>query len=187
VCLTRLVALFITLLQYYFHHGTIPYHDTLSSILFTFIIESYHWMYYLVSFNTLLIINIISNILLPMTRPLAFFLLDFDRGPASRQVTRQSKSCTSGIIASFDVRLLILTCYCCYPWWAQFFSRSTHWHLSLLKAQLELETMIALPTDWIISRALLWPPDGPLLKILLFSFLLLSQVYIIILCIFKSI
>ena len=181
-----MATLFLAILQHCLQYGYVPYTDVLLSTTLHLFIEFRDWAYYLVSFMILLFIQVISRIVSPLKHPLAFLLLDYDRGPASRRGTRLSRSCTSSLILAFDVRLMVLTCYCCYPWWTHFLSSSAKWYVSLYASQDKLEDIILFPTTWFTPRATIWPPDGIVLNAILFGLLIVSQIYIIGSCIYGS-
>jgi hypothetical protein len=114
------------------------------------------------------------------------FIMNFDRGPGSRQAIRSSLHCQSEVLLAFDVRLMILSCYCCYPWWAQLFSQATLWYISLTLAQAIIDDIIESPSKRFLVNGIIWPPDGIILRLVLFGFVLLSQGYIIMHCIYHS-
>jgi hypothetical protein len=119
-------------------------------------------------------------------QPFSVYWMDYNRGYGSRQSRRNSSRCNSAIIQAFDIKLLVLSCYCCYSHWARLFSTSILWYISCLRAVDLLESTIELPNRWLLDHALIWPPDGPLLRMLLFAFMIISQLYVIYLCIHGS-
>ena len=118
--------------------------------------------------------------------PFCCFWMDYNHGFGSRSTRRRCERCQSEIIRVFDVRLLILSCYCCYPHWTMFFSSSALWNVSWFRAKDRLESLLVKPSQFILDYALRWPPDGPCLRLVLFFFMLLAQFYVIGLCLFGS-
>jgi hypothetical protein len=186
VIIVRLAYIFFALFKFYVTTGTIPYFDYGIAFITTISLDIATWLSYLTGFIALFTLRLLSSSLSRALDPFALLWMDYDRGPGSRSARRRSSRCQSEVILIFDSRLMILSHYCCFQHWTRLLSSSALWYTSRLRASTILEHHLAQPSQRLMCHVLRWPPDGPCLHIVLFSFMILSQIYIIGLCIFGS-
>jgi hypothetical protein len=162
-----MAQILLALFKFYVMHGQVPYFDTVSLTLCNFALEIFRWLIYFSVFTALLSYRYFGkglSLFLPWTAPL---WMDFDQG----QIMLKTSQC----FQAYDVRLMVLSCYCIYPWWSPFFGGSTAmWMVSYFKAIHFGDEMIFYPSHWIIENAILWPPDGILLQCLMFVFCIMA-------------
>ena len=188
LCFIRMVKLAFALLTYYASTGTLPYLDSSLSLIFGLVPQLLTWLLYSCGYTLLLIFTILSHIMSTLIPFSVYFFMDYDRGPATRKTLRLIQQHHDPcIISAFDTRLMILTGYCIYPWWTCFLSTPAIWYASLLKAYDKLEWQVSLPCAWLSKRIVKWPPDGIILRIILFSFLIIAQLAVISKCIYNCI
>ena len=111
--------------------------------------------------------------------------MDYARD-GSRKAKRSVTINKTSILEVFDERLMILSCYMCHSWCTPFLTRTTRWFVSLNKAKDTIKDYIVFPSNWILDRALKWPPDGIILRIVLFFLMILANLVIFIRCIHGS-
>ena len=182
MCFIRLAYFILALFRFYVTTGTIPYFDRISNISIKLAGEVLMWSTYWVCFIFLLLLKISSIILSPALRTFAPYIMQYNKGLGSRTSRRSTTRCKSPIILVFDVRLVVFLGYCYYPWWTPFLLKSGHWYRSLIQVFDTIEDYVVLPSNWFLCHAMTWPPDGILLRIVFFVFLLLSQFVIIAQC-----
>ena len=186
VIVVRLAYILFALFKFYATTGTIPYFDYATASITNVLMDLVIWSFYLAGFLALLTLRLLSSILSCAFVPFAVFWMVYDCGPGSRSAHCRRGHCQSEVVLVFDVRLMILSCYCCFQHWTMLLSSSALWHASRLHAGDILEYHVAQPSQCIMCHALLWPPDGPCLHVVLFMFMIMAQLYIIGFCIFGS-
>jgi hypothetical protein len=173
----RMAHIFFALFRHYITTGTIPFHDTLSQTIFYILQDFSSWIYYIIGYISLYLVRHTTSLLKPLITFVTPFWIDFDHGP-TRQALRASTHCHSKIILCFDHRLLILSEYCTYPWWTPFFSSPAKWFASIFRTLDSNEFHLQQPSKWIMHWAMLWPPDGPILRIFILIFLILTHFFL---------
>ena len=175
------------LLRIFCTTGTIPYLGMSVSVVLGLLHELGEWKCYLVSFAVQFILQLSGSMISPFLPYLALFQLDFDRGP-TRQVQRLQHLHGTFAFDAYDVRYMILTCYCLHQHFAAFFSALNKWYCSWFDAIKDFEILLELPSCWMYRHStLLWPPDGPILHLVLLTFLILSHFYVFARCFLQGI
>ena len=152
LCVIRLVKITFALLHFYFTTGTVPYQDLFLTTLYNITLETVLWSSYILSYFIIFTSTYLSRIASVLTKPLALFAMDYDRGPTCRQALRRTRNVEHDIVFAFDVRYMVLTCYCCYPWWNVFLTSSAYWYASFFKSIDNVESKICAPSSWLVKR-----------------------------------
>jgi hypothetical protein len=184
MCLIGMVKITFALFQFYATTGTVPYLDGSLKFIFDILIGSLHWFIYLSSYTIILLSTTATHLVSSLTPATSLFFMDYNRRPASRKTLRKTKQLESQIIVSFDIRFMVLTAFCCYPWWSIFLTTSVAWQSSYFRAIDLVDNQIATPTTWLLDNFIKWPPDGVLLRVLFFAVLIFVQLAVIFRCLY---
>jgi len=200
VALIRLAQIAFALLDFWFTTGTCPYLESIQSLIVVFLYqEVFGWWKYFVSYCSISLVGLLSTVIASWMPLLAHFWIGYDPGDCkfawmipslpSHYWDPHNINCFSPAMCShqnlefrqYDVRFLLLSSYCLYPWFNYLSSGSTACYYVMNTKALNLGySKLYQPTNFLLDYLKLRPPDGFILGIILFLFMLMAHLWIII-------
>ena len=175
-----MAQIIIALLLFTARTGELPYFDIVQDTVIHFCTQMFLWICYFGSFSGLMFLNGSTTILEPIVSWIAYFWMDFDRGPNRYQQRHQSQI---PVFYAIDVRHVILSEYQLNACWAFYLNSNFRyflWFSSYIKAVNRGYDYLFMPTRWFMQHSVPWPPDGPILHLFFTMALCLFHVYLFI-------
>ena len=140
--------------------SSFPFYNVVSESLGSLCLEVFQWLILITTYMILNVLNWNSYILSWHIPWISLFWMDY------QTVDAQS-------LEVYDVRLMILSHYCLYPWWSFLSSnRCLQWNVSLCKAMNNGYIALHQPSAWMLQSWILRPPDGVISRAIVISVIL---------------
>ena len=167
VLLIRLASIFNALITYTVFTGSIPYFTHIAEFIGQQSLDIFHWLVLISSYVLILpFMNWICYLFSWFIPWIAFFWMDC--------LQPNVKKKDFGSLQAYDVRYLVFSAYCLYPWWSYLLSSGTAtWLISYIRAINKAFSKLSWPSRWMLSSWITHPPDG-LVTRLLFTLVILT-------------
>ena len=139
--------------------------------------EVLQWSWYFASALLILIVGSITAVLEIAVQCLAYFWLDFDRGPYSSSKLKDKNQFDP--IYHFHVRFMVLSAYQLNACWSFYLNAQSAWYqwtLGYYRAVLVGCDYLFIPLDWLLRHSQRWPPDGLFLRSLFLASIALFHI-----------
>ena len=198
VTLLRTAQFLFALLKYFICTGYFPYFDNIFSFLAVFFRnEIIGWSTYFISYACLSTVRILSLLVEWWMPFISHCWIGFDPGKCYKYTwmsTYQKDPYEIPILAwtdvyyahqnkvlyQFDVRYMVLSGYCLYPWFNYLSTGTPDRWFSAYMTALDLgHKKLHTPTQWLLLYFKTWPPDGFILASILFIAMILAHLMVL--------
>lgn len=178
--------------------GTVPLLETFLLCLDKFFVdEVIGWLIYSLGFTCMLCLKLLSLLVQWWLPIIAHFWIGYDPGSYNPHAWMLDKpppneipilawtdvyyAYQNPVLYKFDVRYMILSGYCLYPWFNFLSTGSTAaFYTSYIRALNLGYEQLHKPTTWLLTYVKAWPPDGLILGSLLFAIMIIAELKVVV-------
>ena len=170
IILFRLALFGFALVKFFIRTGNVPYYDKTAAFAMARTMEVWQWGRWLLTYGFLIATYPVLSLIFWCSPWLVGFTLP-DFSPSRRRIRRicHRKMISRGFCLerAFDARLMVLSCYQLNATWSMILTSFRKWSLGFAAAIAQIQTVSVRTDAFCKNYGLLWPPDGPLLTMIL--------------------